>query len=320
MAEWYGRMMQVAELSASWSKDTSRGVGCVVFNPETHGVLAQGFNGFARGVDENIPERHERPAKYKYTVHAEINGIAHCAKNGIRTQGMSMAVTFFPCAPCANAAIQAGICKLVVPDTDFDDERWGADFKESLKILTEAGVEIIYLVPVTVAEDKSMPNSQISGRMLIPVTEWKENWCYKEGDQVRYLGVPFRCLRNNGHGWRPGGNTSVWEEIGKPPAASEKWIKEKIYYHKDRVTYMGRVFEARLGSNNHFYPDLFPNIWTQIAGDPVDLVHEWDPAVNYGLDVVVQYSGKKYVSSVHYWGRGFDPHTAHNAWAVWTDK
>lgn len=136
---WDTRMMDVAKLVASWSKDRSIGVGCVITSPD-HAILSTGFNGFPRGVNDDVEERHQRPAKYKYTEHAERNAIYNAARHGIKLEGTTIYLPWYPCADCARAIVQSGIRTMVATVPDFNDPRWGEDFKVSATVLAEGGV------------------------------------------------------------------------------------------------------------------------------------------------------------------------------------
>ena len=72
--KWHNRFMDVAKLVATWSKDTSTKVGAVVVGPDKE-IRSTGYNGLVRGVDDNIPERMERPTKYDFFEHAERNAV-----------------------------------------------------------------------------------------------------------------------------------------------------------------------------------------------------------------------------------------------------
>jgi len=146
MDKWKLRFTELAKHVANWSKDKSTKVGAIIVNPEDRNPISMGFNGFPTKVNEDIPERHERPLKYLYTVHGEINAIANAAKNGQRTKDCDMYVNYFPCCNCAGAIVNAGIKKLICENKpDFNNERWGENWKISLIILTEGGVEIEYI-------------------------------------------------------------------------------------------------------------------------------------------------------------------------------
>ena len=72
---WEEYWIKQAELIAQRSKDPITQVGAVVIDKDNR-QRAAGYNGFPRGVKET-DERWERPLKYKFAVHAEINLIAN---------------------------------------------------------------------------------------------------------------------------------------------------------------------------------------------------------------------------------------------------
>ena len=105
-------------------------------------MRASGYNGFVRGVDDKVLERHERPAKYSWTEHAERNAIYNAARLGIALNGCTAHVNWFPCIDCARAIVQAGVIRLVGLQPNNADERWGSDFEFALAMLRETGTEI----------------------------------------------------------------------------------------------------------------------------------------------------------------------------------
>ena len=144
MADWNQRYVSTANWHARWSKDSTQ-VGAQLYNPETHSMLVAGFNGFPRGVNDNVPERHERPAKYDWTVHAEVNAICNASNEGIRTRGLGIALGWYPCPGCAGVIIQAGLSEVTCLEPDFDDPRWGEKFRVTHAMFSEAGMHVIYL-------------------------------------------------------------------------------------------------------------------------------------------------------------------------------
>jgi dCMP deaminase len=95
-----------------------------------------------RGVDDDIAERHERPAKYSWTEHAERNALYNAARVGISVIGCTAYVNWFPCIDCARGLVQSGIVRLVGLLPDHTDERWGSAFQFATAMLEEAGVEV----------------------------------------------------------------------------------------------------------------------------------------------------------------------------------
>lgn len=109
---WDYYFMDMATLVASKSKDRSTRVGCVIVGPN-HEVRTTGYNGFCRGMNDDVEERHQRPEKYLWSEHAERNAIFNAARNGIRIEDCTAYTTVFPCADCARAMIQSGIVRVV---------------------------------------------------------------------------------------------------------------------------------------------------------------------------------------------------------------
>ena len=181
MSNWDQHFMNMARLVADKSKDRSTKVGCVIATQD-NAVVSTGYNGFPRGcfddasaverhfdtryfgqdsshlgrtdqeLDEmavlqiSVESRHDRPAKYKWTEHAERNAIYSVARNGgTKLRGCKIYVPWFPCVDCARAIIQSGISAVYAYEPDFNDPRWGADFKIAVEMFEEAGVVTVYV-------------------------------------------------------------------------------------------------------------------------------------------------------------------------------
>ena len=64
------RYLDLAKYFSTWSKDPSRGVSACAIG--AHGqVLAQGYNGFPRGVKDDIERYENKDFKYRYVVHVD---------------------------------------------------------------------------------------------------------------------------------------------------------------------------------------------------------------------------------------------------------
>lgn len=141
--KWAGRLLKMARDIASWSKDDSTKVGAVITTMDGS-PISWGFNGMPKGIDDNVPERHIRPEKYKWMCHAERNAMDLASRANL--DDCVMFVTFSPCSQCAQSIIQRGI-KTVVVDSEFTvdkvPERWQDDMKIAIEMLNEAGVTII---------------------------------------------------------------------------------------------------------------------------------------------------------------------------------
>lgn len=131
--------MELAKHVAAWSKDRSRQTGCVIVGPDRE-VRSLGYNGFARGVDDSVESRHQRPAKYLWTEHAERNAIYNAARYGVSLDGCSAYIPWYPCMDCARSLIQSGIKVLVAYEPNFSDPKWGKEFADVEVMLLEANI------------------------------------------------------------------------------------------------------------------------------------------------------------------------------------
>mgnify|MGYP001381460562 CR=1 FL=1 len=145
--KWDRRFLALAQHIAGWSKDPSTQVGAVIVESGTNLVLGQGYNGFARGIDDS-PERYEnRELKYKLVVHAEVNAILAA---GLRARGATLYVWpsfMMPpiCNDCAKMAVQAGVAEIVgfeIDEAQLDERqlRWKDSILLSRQMWDEAGL------------------------------------------------------------------------------------------------------------------------------------------------------------------------------------
>lgn len=143
---WDEYFMRHVYLAASKSKDQSTQIGAVVVRDGS--IISEGYNGLCRGLDDNIPARHERPEKYFWFEHGERNSIYNAARAGISTLGAVMFTQGIPCADCARAVIQAGIKKIIVhecwepPGNDSNRPKWNESCARGEEMLRGAGVTI----------------------------------------------------------------------------------------------------------------------------------------------------------------------------------
>ncbi len=140
--KWNYRFMQMAQLIATWSKDNSTKVGCVIVGPNKT-ILSMGYNGFPRGIQDNVPTRWTRPTKYDFVVHAEENALLNAGRNGTRLDGGILYATMAPCTRCAGSIIQSGIREIIYLDPDLDRQipGWRDSLGISFQMFEEAGVK-----------------------------------------------------------------------------------------------------------------------------------------------------------------------------------
>jgi len=144
ITKWDLRFMKLAKETASWSKDLRTKVGSIIVRDRN--PISMGFNGLPVNCNDEIKDRFESPQKYLWTIHSEANSLIQAAKHGVKTDGCTMYVTLFPCANCAGLIVNSGIKKVFCEnEPDLNNERWGENWKVSLNILSEGGVEVIYI-------------------------------------------------------------------------------------------------------------------------------------------------------------------------------
>ena len=139
--KWNFRFMQMAQMISTWSKDPSTKVGCVIVSPAKT-VLSMGYNGFPRGVNDDVPARWERPTKYEFVVHAEENALLNAVRNGSRIEGGILYVTMPPCTRCAGSISSAGIKEVIYMEPEIQKQipGWRDNLKFSFDIFTESGI------------------------------------------------------------------------------------------------------------------------------------------------------------------------------------
>ena len=140
--KWDKRYMDLAKQVGTWSKDPSKQIGAVAIGSKGQ-VLAQGYNGFPRGIDDNESRLNTKETKYKYVVHAEMNLIYNATFNGISLNGSTVYVSGLPvCSECAKGLIQVGVKQIVMSKDSLEgaDEKWLDSFELTIALVNEAGI------------------------------------------------------------------------------------------------------------------------------------------------------------------------------------
>lgn len=107
-------------------------------------LRSTGYNGIPRGI-EYRDVYHDRPDKYMYFIHAELNAILNAAAIGTSTEQCTMYLLTPPCAQCAGAIINSGIIQInylranEITPPDFDAE-WVRSLDTGIEMLNEAEV------------------------------------------------------------------------------------------------------------------------------------------------------------------------------------
>ena len=126
MMNWTNYFLNIAEAVKEKSKDQRTKIGAVIVGKDNE-IVSTGYNSFPRGIDDDVEERQQRPEKYFWMVHGELNAILNAARIGVSTNGCKMYLTCgIPCFNCGRAIINAGITEVYckVEDTTQNRKKW----------------------------------------------------------------------------------------------------------------------------------------------------------------------------------------------------
>jgi dCMP deaminase len=138
---WDHYFLNMASFAATKSKDPSTKVGAVIVRPDKT-IVALGYNGFPRGIEDSQERLNNREIKYSLIIHGEMNAILSAREplNGYTLY----TVPFMPCDRCFVHIIQAGIKRVVFPRATLDQEtRWGEAFRRVITLAREANITLI---------------------------------------------------------------------------------------------------------------------------------------------------------------------------------
>lgn len=139
---WNQYFMSIAKVLALRSSCDRAYVGAVIVNKDNR-IIATGYNG---SVGSKTPQCDDighvmRDGHCIATLHAEINCIAYCAREGISLKDSKIYVTHFPCLNCTKALIQSGIKTIYYLDDyrldDYALELMHINHIETVKLLPE---------------------------------------------------------------------------------------------------------------------------------------------------------------------------------------
>lgn len=109
---WNQYFIELAETVATRGTCDRAYVGCVIVNSENR-IVSTGYNGSISGNPHCDEAGHTmRDGHCLATIHAEMNALLYCAKEGIAVNGCKAYVTHFPCLNCTKALIQSGISEI----------------------------------------------------------------------------------------------------------------------------------------------------------------------------------------------------------------
>ena len=137
---WTSYFMEITEMVATRSTCDRAFVGCTLVNKDNR-IVSTGYNGSVAGNPHCDEVGHVlRDGHCIATIHAEMNALLYCAKEGISVKGATAYITHFPCLNCTKALIQAGIAKIVYKhDYRIDDFALELFRKNNIEVLKFGG-------------------------------------------------------------------------------------------------------------------------------------------------------------------------------------
>ena len=142
---WDEYFINIAEQVKLKSKDINTQIGVVVVGKD-NSIVSTGYNSFARGINDDIDERQEKPEKYFWFEHAERNAIYNAARIGVSLKYSTMYLTCgMSCSDCTRGIINSGIKRVYLErGGGAKGVLWDEHEKRSIEMFKEAGVEIIF--------------------------------------------------------------------------------------------------------------------------------------------------------------------------------
>lgn len=131
---WNEYFMEICEMVAQRSTCDRAFVGCVLVNKDNR-IVSTGYNGSIGGNPHCDEIGHTmRDGHCIATIHAEMNALLYCAKEGISVKDTKAYVTHFPCLNCTKALIQAGISEIYYKN-DYRVDSYAIELLEKNNIL-----------------------------------------------------------------------------------------------------------------------------------------------------------------------------------------
>ena len=140
---WDEYFMKIAETAALKSKDPSSQMGCVIVDSNKR-VVSVGFNGMIQGADESKMTLSERPMKYYFAIHSEMNALIFARQD---LKGCTIYNRVATCENCLKHCLQAGIKRFVYRELRVPS--YYSDPKKSMTsfVTDEAVVRLLASMP-----------------------------------------------------------------------------------------------------------------------------------------------------------------------------
>lgn len=141
--KWINHFIKMAELVSTMSKDPNHKIGAVIVDKNNR-VVSTGFNGFAKGIDDNSERLNDKEIKRLLMLHAEENAILYAKQD---LTDCDIYVYGYPsCIHCTSIIIQSGIKTIYYRNSKKDNavsEYWKTNLEMAKKLAEEAGVNVI---------------------------------------------------------------------------------------------------------------------------------------------------------------------------------
>jgi len=119
---WDEYFMNIADEVAKRSKDPSSQNGCVIVDAK-HRPVSFGYNGTIQGANEDKLTLSERPMKYYFAIHSEMNALIFAHRDLTDCTLYNRIAT---CENCLKHCLQAGIKRFVYRELRVHSHRQGA--------------------------------------------------------------------------------------------------------------------------------------------------------------------------------------------------
>lgn len=141
--DWDKYFMNIAEAVAEKSKDPSSKMGCVVVDKNKR-VVSLGYNGMIQGSDESKMTLSERPMKYYFAIHSEMNAVLFAHQD---LTGCTIYNRVATCENCLKYCLQAGIKRFIYKELRV--KSYSTDPKKSMTNIEtdEAIVRMLSAMP-----------------------------------------------------------------------------------------------------------------------------------------------------------------------------
>lgn len=142
-SDWDAYFMEIAKVVAKKSKDPSSKMGCVIVDKNKR-VVSLGYNGLVQGSDESKMTLSERPMKYYFAIHSEMNAVIFARYD---LTGCTLYNRVATCENCLKYCLQAGITRFVYEELRVHS--YSSDHKHSMTNIDtdEAIIRLLTAMP-----------------------------------------------------------------------------------------------------------------------------------------------------------------------------